>query len=107
MFQIAAHESIVPPQQLYEYCRIARSMLTGEHGVGRVIARPFEGTCPADFRRTPRRHDFSLQPPAETMLDYVSAAGLDVIAVGKISDIFEMCIRDSPRCISSFYQGTL
>ena len=88
VFQIAAHESIVPPQQLYEYCRIARSMLTGEHGVGRVIARPFEGTCPADFRRTPRRHDFSLQPPAETMLDYVSAAGLDVIAVGKISDIF-------------------
>ena len=69
VFQIAAHESIVPPQQLYEYCRIARSMLTGEHGVGRVSARPFEGTCPADFRRTPRRHDFSLQPPAETMLD--------------------------------------
>ena len=88
VFQIAAHEDIVPPQQLYEYCRIARSILTGKHGVGRVIARPFEGTCRDDFRRTPRRHDFSLQPPAKTMLDEISAAGLDVIAVGKINDIF-------------------
>lgn len=86
VFQIAAHESIVPPEQLYEYCRIARELLQGEHGVGRVIARPFEGEWP--FVRTPRRHDFSLEPPSETMLDRTKAAGLDVIAVGKIHDIF-------------------
>ena len=86
VFQIAAHESIVPPEQLYEYCRIARELLQGEHGVGRVIARPFEGEWP--FVRTPRRHDFSLEPPSETMLDRIKAAGLDVIAVGKIHDIF-------------------
>ena len=86
VFQIAAHESIVPPEQLYEYCRIARELLQGEHGVGRVIARPFEGEWP--FVRTPRRHDFSLEPPSETMLDRIKAARLDVIAVGKIHDIF-------------------
>lgn len=86
VFQIAAHEPIVPPEQLYEYCRIARELLQGEHGVGRVIARPFEGEWP--FVRTPRRHDFSLEPPSETMLDRIKAAGLDVIAVGKIHDIF-------------------
>lgn len=86
VFQIAAHESIVSPEQLYEYCRIARELLQGEHGVGRVIARPFEGEWP--FVRTPRRHDFSLEPPSETMLDRIKAAGLDVIAVGKIHDIF-------------------
>lgn len=86
VFQIAAHESIVPPEQLYEYCRIARELLQGEHGVGRVIARPFEGEWP--FVRTPRRHDFSLEPPSETMVDRIKAAGLDVIAVGKIHDIF-------------------
>ena len=86
VFQIAAHESIVPPEQLYEYCRIARELLQGEHSVGRVIARPFEGEWP--FVRTPRRHDFSLEPPSETMLDRIKAAGLDVIAVGKIHDIF-------------------
>ena len=89
VFQIAAHESIVPPEQLYEYCRIARELLQGEHGVGRVIARPFEGEWP--FVRTPRRHDFSLEPPSETMLDRIKAAGLDVIAVGKIHDIFAGC----------------
>lgn len=88
VFQIAAHESIVPVEQLYEYCRIARSMLVGDHGVGRVIARPFEGTNREDFRRTPRRHDFSLLPPGKTMLNVLSEAGKDVIAVGKINDIF-------------------
>ena len=88
VFQIAANEAIVPPEQLYEYCRIARSILTGRHGVGRVIARPFVGDSRENFTRTPRRHDFSLKPPARTMLDYISAAGRDVIAVGKINDIF-------------------
>ena len=88
VFQIAANETIVPVDQLYEYCRAARSILVGEHGVGRVIARPFEGTCRKDFRRTPRRHDYSLLPPGRTMLNYLSAAGKDVIAVGKINDIF-------------------
>lgn len=78
VFQIAANETIVPVDQLYEYCRAARSILVGEHGVGRVIARPFEGTCRKDFRRTPRRHDYSLLPPGRTMLNYLSAAGKDM-----------------------------
>lgn len=86
VFQIAAHESIVPPEVLYEYCKIARDILKGEHSVGRVIARPFEGEYP--FRRTSRRHDFSLVPPQNTVLDALSENGLDVIAVGKIKDIF-------------------
>ena len=86
VFQIAAHESVVPPEQLYAYCRIARKLLRGKYGVGRVIARPFEGEWP--FSRTPRRHDFSLEPPEKTMLDAVKDAGQDVIAVGKIHDIF-------------------
>ena len=86
VFQIAAHESIVPPERLYEYCRMAREILTGDYAVGRVIARPFEGEYP--FTRTPRRHDFSLVPPRKTMLDYLSDQGLDVIGVGKIYDIF-------------------
>ncbi|MBQ8176752.1 MAG: phosphopentomutase [Oscillospiraceae bacterium] len=86
VFQIAAHESVVPVEQLYEYCEIARKILVGEHGVGRVIARPFEGEYP--FTRTSRRHDFSIEPPAETMLDVLKNAGKDVIAVGKINDIF-------------------
>ena len=86
VFQIAAHESIVPPEQLYEYCRAARKILQGKHGVGRVIARPFDGEWP--FHRTTRRHDFSLEPPAETLLDAVVAAKKDMIAVGKIHDIF-------------------
>ncbi len=89
VFQVAAHEEIVPVAQLYEYCQIARDMLKGEHGVGRVIARPFVGTCAADFQRTPRRHDYSLKPPRKTMLDALSAAGKDVIGVGKIYDIFD------------------
>ena len=88
VFQIAAHEDIVPPEQLYEYCRIARKLLVGKHGVGRVIARPFIGNAKDGFTRTSNRHDFSLEPPAETMLDAVKAAGLDSIGVGKIYDIF-------------------
>lgn len=87
VFQIAAHEDIVPPEQLYEYCRIARKLLQGKHGVGRVIARPFVGT-PGSFKRTANRHDFSLEPPAKTLLDAVKDAGLASIGVGKIHDIF-------------------
>ncbi len=86
VFQIAAHEDIVPVAELYRYCEIAREILVGRHGVGRVIARPFEGEHP--FKRTPRRHDYSLLPPKDTMLDVLKAAGKDVISVGKISDIF-------------------
>lgn len=87
VFQVAAHEEIVPVETLYEYCQIAREMLQGEHGVGRVIARPFIGT-PGNFERTSRRHDFSLQPPKTTMLDALSKKGFDVLSVGKIIDIF-------------------
>ncbi|MBR0445753.1 MAG: phosphopentomutase [Oscillospiraceae bacterium] len=87
VFQIAAHEDIVPPEQLYEYCRIARKILQGKHGVGRVIARPFVGE-PGSFKRTANRHDFSLEPPKETLPEAVKNAGLDSIGVGKIHDIF-------------------
>ena len=87
VFQIAAHEDIVPPEQLYEYCRIARKLLQGKHGVGRVIARPFVGT-PGNFKRTSNRHDFSLEPPKDTLLDAAEKAGLASIGVGKIYDIF-------------------
>ena len=87
VFQIAAHEDIVPPEQLYKYCRIARKILTGKHGVGRVIARPFVGT-PGNFTRTANRHDFSLEPPGETLLTALQKAGLATIGVGKIHDIF-------------------
>lgn len=87
VFQIAAHEDIVPLEELYGYCRIAREILVGKHGVGRVIARPFVGE-PGNFKRTSNRHDFSLAPPAKTMLDYIKESGLDTISVGKIYDIF-------------------
>ena len=87
VFQIAAHEETVPPEQLYEYCRIARRLLQGKHGVGRVIARPFVGT-PGNFTRTSNRHDFSLEPPKETLLAALQKAGLATIGVGKIHDIF-------------------
>ena len=87
VFQIAAHEDIVPPETLYEYCRIARKLLQGKHGVGRVIARPFVG-APGNFKRTANRHDFSLEPPKATLLDAVKKAGLASIGVGKIYDIF-------------------
>ncbi|MCM1539410.1 MAG: phosphopentomutase [bacterium] len=87
VFQIAAHEKIVPVEQLYEYCRTAREILKGEHGVGRVIARPFIGES-GHYERTPRRHDFSLEPPEKTMLDRLCEHGKEVIAIGKIWDIF-------------------
>ncbi len=86
VFQIAAHESIVPLKELYRYCEIAREMLKGEHGVGRVIARPFGGEYP--FKRLSGRHDYSLLPPEETMLDKLKSRGYDTISVGKINDIF-------------------
>ena len=87
VFQVAAHEEVVPLEELYRDCAIAREILTGEHGVGRVIARPFVGSWP-DYVRTANRHDLSLEPPAPTLLDHVKAAGLASIGVGKINDIF-------------------
>lgn len=87
VFQIAAHEDVVPVEQLYEYCRMARKILTGKHGVGRVIARPFTGES-GNYTRTPRRHDFSLEPPGDTILNILQRHGKDTIAVGKIFDIF-------------------
>lgn len=87
VFQIAAHEEVVPLEELYRICRIAREMLQGEHMVGRVIARPFVGE-PGNFTRTPNRRDFSAEPTSETVLDGLCQKGLDVIAVGKIEDIF-------------------
>ena len=87
VFQIAAHEDIIPLEQLYEYCRIARDILQGRHGVGRVIARPFVGEK-GNFTRTSHRHDFSIEPSGTTMLDQLKGAGKSVIAVGKIKDIF-------------------
>ena len=86
VFQIAAHEDIVPVPELYRYCEIARELLTGEHAVGRVIARPFTGEHP--YARTPRRHDYSLIPPANTVADVLAARGFATISVGKIYDIF-------------------
>ena len=86
VFQIAAHEDVVPIEQLYEYCRIAREILCGEHSVGRVIARPFTGEHP--FKRTANRHDFSLEPYGKTVLDAIIEQGQTVYAIGKIFDIF-------------------
>ena len=86
VLQIAAHESVVPIEELYRDCEIARGICQGKYGVGRIIARPFEGEYP--FKRTTRRHDFALVPPHKTTLDLLKDAGLDVIAVGKINDIF-------------------
>ncbi len=87
VLQIAAHESVVPVETLYGYCREARRICQGAWAVGRVIARPFVGE-PGHFTRTARRHDFSLEPPEPTMLDWLQAAGKSVLAVGKIQDIF-------------------
>ena len=88
VFQIAAHEEVVPLETLYEYCRMAREMLKGEHGVGRVIARPFVGKGNGNYTRTSNRHDFSLDCPGTTMLDLIKEAGKEVLSVGKIKDIF-------------------
>ncbi len=87
VFQIAAHEEIVPVDKLYEICVKARKILTGEHGVARVIARPFVGK-PGSFKRTERRKDFSLPPPEETVLDMLKKNGVPVIGIGKIEDLF-------------------
>ena len=89
VFQVAANEELVPVHELYRYCEIAREMLKGEYGVGRVIARPFLGHTADTFYRTTNRHDLSLKPPRKTMLDLLKDAGRDVIAVGKIFDIFD------------------
>ena len=88
VFQIAANEAIVPVEKLYEICAQARELLVGKYGVGRVIARPFVGDCSANFTRTPRRHDYSLVPPRDTMLNAIQAAGKSTIGVSKIHDIF-------------------
>lgn len=99
VLQIAAHEEIVPVAELYKICQQARDIMRGEHGVGRIIARPFIGAS-GSFTRTSNRHDFSLAPPGETMLDAISAAGLASIGVGKINDIF------AGRGITSFVRTT-
>ena len=90
VFQIAAHEEIVPIDELYRYCEIARGLLKDENAVGRVIARPFNGEFP-NFARTANRKDFSLKPSRETVLDSLKESGYDVISIGKISDIFAGC----------------
>lgn len=87
VLQIAAHEDIVPIQQLYEFCSIAREIMQGEHGVGRVVARPFEGEK-GNFRRTSNRKDFALPPP-RNLLDELTEAGIPVHAIGKIENIFD------------------
>jgi phosphopentomutase len=86
VLQIAAHEDVIPVPELYRICEDVRELMTGRHAVGRIIARPFEGEWP--YRRTPRRHDFSLRPPKTTVIDRLEEAGLDRISVGKIYDIF-------------------
>ena len=88
VFQVAANENWIPLEELYDACHKARAILRGKHGVGRVIARPYVGESASEFRRTSNRHDFSLEPPKQTMLDAIKAAGLDTLAVGKIYDIF-------------------
>ncbi len=88
VFQIAAHEEVIPPERLYELCRIARDMLQGPWGVGRVIARPFVGDATKGFTRTGNRRDFSLDPISPTILDVLKEGDKDVLAVGKIEDIF-------------------
>ena len=87
VFQIACHEDVVPVPELYRWCRIARDILQGPHAVGRVIARPFDGVS-GRYERTPRRRDFSLEPPAPTYLDGLHERGVEVVGVGKIGEIF-------------------
>lgn len=100
VFQIAAHEEIVPVKELYRYCEIAREILVGDHGVGRVIARPFTGKYP--FTRTANRHDFSLVPSKDTMLDLLKNSGYETISVGKIYDIFAgKGLSESNRTVSN------
>lgn len=121
VFQIACHKDIVPLERLYEMCRIARGQLQGEHGVGRVIARPFVGSGKGAFQRTGERRDFSMEPFGDTMLDKVKAAGQNVTGVGKIEDIFALrgltnsdhaagnpaCITATLRCMDQNEGGLL
>jgi phosphopentomutase len=88
VFQIAAHEEVIPLERLYEICEIARAMLRGEHEVGRVIARPFLGE-PGNFYRTENRHDYAVPPPRENLLPLLSENGLDVVSIGKIASIYD------------------
>ena len=102
VFQIAANEAIVPVPELYRCCEIAREMLVGELGVGRVIARPFVGDNPENFKRTANRHDYSLNPPKKTMLDLIREKGMETISVGKIYDIFNGAgVSESNRIASN------
>lgn len=102
VFQIAAHEDYVPVPELYRYCEIARELLQGEHGVGRVIARPFNGEYP--YTRTANRHDYSLLPTGTTMLDLLMEKGLATISVGKIYDIFAgKSVSESNRTTSNHH----
>ncbi|MBO1680205.1 phosphopentomutase [Bittarella massiliensis (ex Durand et al. 2017)] len=101
VFQVAAHEDVVPVEELYRYCEIARNILKGKHAVGRVIARPFVGE-PGAFKRTSRRHDFSIKPPRKTVLDYIKDSGKECISIGKIFDIFaEQGLTESNRTVSN------
>ena len=104
VFQIAAHEATVPLEELYEACRVARGILVGEHAVGRVIARPFEG-APGAYVRTPRRHDFSLLPPRPNHLERMRERGATVYGVGKIGDIFAGQDVDTSRPTTSNGHG--
>ena len=104
VFQIAAHEATVPLEELYAACRTARGLLTGQNAVGRVIARPFEGT-PGAYHRTPNRHDFSLEPPRPNHLSRIRDAGGRVVGVGKISDIFAGCDIDESHPTRSNADG--
>lgn len=121
VFQIAANEAVVPTGQLYEFCRIARNQLQGEHAVGRVIARPFIGDRRGNFTRTAARRDYSLEPQGETVLDALKEAGHQVIGVGKIEDIFagrgltlsdhaagnKACLEATLRCMDRNFSGLL
>jgi phosphopentomutase len=89
VFQIAAHEEVVPVERLYEICHIAREILQGEDKVGRVIARPFVGSSAETFKRTENRHDYAVPPPADNLLPLLMAAGLDVVCIGKIASIYD------------------
>ncbi|MCE7963474.1 MAG: phosphopentomutase, partial [Acidobacteria bacterium ACB1] len=89
VFQIAAHEEVIPIDRLYEICEIARKILHGDDEVARVIARPFLGTNSANFKRTENRHDYAVPPPSDNLLPVLSNAGLDVVCVGKIASIYD------------------
>ena len=120
VFQIAAHESIIPVNELYEMCEIARGILQGKHRVARVIARPFTGS-PGSFKRTERRKDFSVAPPGETILDILTDHGMTTVGVGKISDIFagrgvsssihshntQESLKDTVACLESIRSGLI